>query len=469
MLDIDLGDLFSWGAEVVTFVANVFDEAINGIAYAINVMIDGINYVVNTVIQFAEQCLDVVEMIFNAAKVKFKQLMGWLGFIFNWGDIVRTHKVIAYTMTQIIDFVPAVVGLMKEKGDSYLDTAKDKIHAGFQALIAHLGGSTINQMAGAMSAPPSTNSDAMTHDLLLRGANHGPSASSSALVTTAQQDSAQQTLLSTLQGFADSFTGSEAFQNAMQYFQAAFHGGQGLDGFLKSTLLGTLNLLEAICTTAIDIVKTIFNAIMDALIGVLNTIGDMATASWDIPFVSDLYEKMAGNPPSLVDIVALILAVPATIMYKAIEAEPPYKDDASVTAATSQFTAASMVQKLKDATSASATISVTKRDQDTSTNSSSLDLTTEQKVLAYIYGITNVIGGPLAAWGDFIEYGKNWPMSGTCQVRASSPGSPARSPRRWWPASTSHSRPPHSPAGSHSSRSSPISPPRATTMTTPST
>jgi hypothetical protein len=91
--------------------------------------------------------------------------------------------------------------------------------------------------------------------------------------------------------------------------------------------------------------------IVDALIAVVQTIisaiGSVLPFDQPIPFVSDLYQFLTGSddPLTPLDLTALAIAIPSTVLY-IMRGAPPFPDDASVTQFQSQFTVDAPLSRL---------------------------------------------------------------------------------------------------------------------------
>jgi hypothetical protein len=118
----------------------------------------------------------------------------------------------------------------------------------------------------------------------------------------------------------DARKGSDAIKTAFQEIKS-----QTIDQFatLSATdiikkllaIIGDLlvNTVENILITAVDILETLAKGLLDAF-----------TATISIPILSPLYKSITGNDLSMLDLVCLIIAIPATVVYKLIKEEAAY-------------------------------------------------------------------------------------------------------------------------------------------------
>jgi len=113
---------------------------------------------------------------------------------------------------------------------------------------------------------------------------------------------------------------------------------------------GTLTFNQAVSLIQTDAVKGALQTAEDASEGVLKVADDLVTSiqgqinnQWDIPFLSPLYSEMTGGSPlTLLDAMALLIAIPGVPMYKLVAETSPFVNgtyglDDSTTDATTFF------------------------------------------------------------------------------------------------------------------------------------
>jgi hypothetical protein len=89
-------------------------------------------------------------------------------------------------------------------------------------------------------------------------------------------------------------------------------------------------------------------SVVDGLFGLvqafLSGITSLLNEEWDIPFVSQFYGWLTdGSSLTLLDLLSLIVAIPSTILFKALNGAAPFPDDASVSAFKASFNSATML------------------------------------------------------------------------------------------------------------------------------
>lgn len=91
------GDLFQFLKDVWEDVQHFWIKAVDGFTQFIAV-IGGKIYTV--ILDSVRAVSSAIEFVFKKIKVFFDDLVAWLGFLFNWGDILRTHRVIKNVFKQ---------------------------------------------------------------------------------------------------------------------------------------------------------------------------------------------------------------------------------------------------------------------------------------------------------------------------------------------------------------------------------
>ncbi len=340
--DVDWGDVFnSIEAGICAVVEFVVTTVGDGISAVITFVVRGITYIYNATISLIEQAFDLVEEVFEKIEVGFEQLFGWLGFIFNWDDILRTHEVIAYSINQVYDFQKAALQYVKSNVDNYFSTFESGVTQAFQQMIQGVFGQQnmlAVQATYAPNQPPEA--DISNHNIAFTGLINNLSGAtlndSQVAARTAQLQASTVDLISLLGQQATNFQSSDAFTNAVAYFEAA---AKNQDQLLENTLAGILSIAEGIALFILEGVNTLIDTILDAIIGLIDTIQQLMNTSWDIPFVSDLYRYITkGATLTTTDVIALVLAIPTTVIYKIVNGQSPYPDEDSVNAFKSIYT-----------------------------------------------------------------------------------------------------------------------------------
>ena len=239
--------------------------------------------------------------------ISLNDIVSWLGYLFNWSDILRNHKVIGHILELGFDHAVDQVVPMKQ---TVIDGAS-KIRA--KLINDKLIVDQSNQMfkdrarkAPAGPADPGQTPEANWGNQQLSTNGH---ASTSAPVT-----------LDDLTGVMSGLTQTEAqvFSNAAAQFQTRIS-----DHFTDLTWGEILDeFLQIVGSAVIDTVENVALTVLDAVAVLVKMFKQLMTARWDVPVITYVYEQVIcrgdGSQLTMLDLVALLLAIPATVVFKAV-------------------------------------------------------------------------------------------------------------------------------------------------------
>jgi hypothetical protein len=351
-------DIFSWVntigdffAEVSSGVATVVETVVNTVAEGIqavfNFVVNGISYVFESVITFVEQAFDVVMTIFAQVSVAFEKVFEWLGFIFDWNDILLTHEALVYTINTFIGFLQGATTGIQAYIDTGINTVQSQISSLFDQAVATIAGSaTIGGYVEDNEPDAPDYTEAMSNNIVYNnlidnasGATSSRSISST-LASFASSD-ATQDFLRQLQSLVDTTEATSAFSSATEYFQNL---GSSPDTIMSQLFAGMLRIAEGVIQAIISGVQTVVDSLLQLISSMIASLQSVLNEQWDIPFVSQFYSWLTnGSSLTTIDLLALITAIPATIIYKLVYGTAPFTSQADVTAFEQSFTASSML------------------------------------------------------------------------------------------------------------------------------
>ncbi|KAL2882656.1 hypothetical protein SGCOL_001861 [Colletotrichum sp. CLE4] len=118
---------------VVASSKNIFVQAVskNFVIRAAKGVYEVLVYVGDAIHRTVLDCVSVasyaVEWVFTKFKVTFDDLKAFLGFVFNWADIVRTHKVIKDVTTKYALYGVSQIGVLQEFINTNIDSLESTI------------------------------------------------------------------------------------------------------------------------------------------------------------------------------------------------------------------------------------------------------------------------------------------------------------------------------------------------------
>ena len=118
---------------------------------------------------------------------------------------------------------------------------------------------------------------------------------------------------------------ADAFKQALNYFASIKDNPEQI---LQKTFAGLIELFDALAQLALDLAQAITDLAFNAVTLALGQVKALLNAAWSIPVISELYEKHLGGTLSTMDMFALMVAIPGTVLYKSYSARPPFQTPA---------------------------------------------------------------------------------------------------------------------------------------------
>jgi hypothetical protein len=335
----DIGDFIETVREGLV---DLTDTVVNGVEATITFVFDGITYHYYATVGLVEQVFDLIEVYFAYLAVTFEELFEWLGQLFSWNDIVRTHEALVYTITQFLGFVSGSAAQFQTLVDSNFANFQGGVSAAFQQAITTVGSWTITNVGeSAPSVPPF--SAGASNNIVFNGfIDNSPAASVSSVNRAGATDSIS-TLMQQISSFAQSMESNPAFVSATTFFENI---GGGPDQIFTQTLQGLLQVAQALVQAALTGAQAVVDALLPLMAEAVQGIEATLQEAWDIPFVSAFYAWITnGEELTTLDLICLIAAIPATILYKLLnQGAAPFPDEASVSAFEASFSSTTMLQ-----------------------------------------------------------------------------------------------------------------------------
>jgi hypothetical protein len=307
----DLGDLFSWIESGVEAVVSVVEDAAGEVWHFIARIAGDVYY---GVLDCVEKIVAAALWIYNAVKVIVEDIIAFLEFLFGWHDILTTHQVFRNLLTQ------------------YAQSAIDDID-GYKAALPRIFGSLQSEIDAWADIPDF---------------NQTPAGTTTANPPLAGQNSApahlgvhhfQNNVASGTSGFVPVGPSEEIFKDLLDLITAEGHTLIGAIDAVKADVIDQFDDLSAtqiierilaiLADTLIQTAQNVLEAVLEILAQLSAGLMDVLTATIDIPVLSWLYRELTGDDLSLIDLLCLIAAIPATLVYKIGADEAPFtKGDA---------------------------------------------------------------------------------------------------------------------------------------------
>lgn len=308
----DFGDVLHWmegvADEVGEFVIHMVDDAAH---FVIQIGEDIYKFILKT----AEQVFAGLEWLFKKIYLFFKDLIEWIGFLFDWHDILVTKDVLKQFINNAFDGLERNVDRIKSEFDDWIDRViKQDLHS--PELVNRLK-SQSDSLSGWHSKGKDTSIKPKA-DPRVNWAN-----SKAHHISDLTASETNQTSGGTLSNLL------ESIEPVAKDFAIAYEKiGEELDGLIDGSLsIGdfAIKLLDTLGALALDILKAIVDAMLDGISALVEEMMKGLNASIDIPLLSELYKLISGGDPlTIIDLTCLLVAIPTTIIYKIEENKAPF-------------------------------------------------------------------------------------------------------------------------------------------------
>lgn len=329
----DIGDFFEslWNGlkEIGHFVLEKVEE---GLKFIVNVAGKVFHFVLKVVMEVLKVINWVLEQTLGISIEKFIQ---WLGFLFDWDDVKKMHKVIVNVANQTLLFAQAEALVLEEKVADFFEDLKAKVQSigplsqGDQDVK-----SSHTQFIGQQGA--SSGAPSMLHS---PGGNyasyqtlHGGVMTATWEMNATPSDPLTAFIDDVLAPTVDSFVHTikklfddvkEAYENSNLTFN------QLVAQLDVDFLTGLLDALEKLVVGLIKFVADIIAMVQDLI-----------NRKVDIPFIGGfvqwLYKEISGSDLTILDGFALLVAIPVTVGFKLLTNKNPLDTDIDLSTATHQ-------------------------------------------------------------------------------------------------------------------------------------
>lgn len=265
-----------------------------------------------------------IEFIFKKIKVFFQDLVAWLGFIFNWRDILRTHRVMKNIFKQYarnaVDQIDVLRVSLQDGFDQLQAFINGKSWEGLQDPGKSIG-DTQQEMTKDISGADSPQSNWAVHHTIngipklatgayvfgiLPGVDTGAIEKLLGILESAVKDE-EKVLKQAAQQIKDDVISQTHSLSLIQMIQKIL-------SILATFLMGTA---ENVVLKLVDLIKYFMSSVLD-----------LFDTPLEIPVISPLYKKITnGDLLSCMDLTCLIAAIPGTLIYKVATNETPFLDN----------------------------------------------------------------------------------------------------------------------------------------------
>lgn len=340
------------GKVVVRFVNNVMEMVVHLVDDVTKLILKGAEIVAKAFETLVQGILKAYDMLVDIAK----SFVNWLMQQFGWEDVLNTYHVMKHSMSQGLDNMEK---MFAEQNQNYVKEQFDKVHNQMeqtftQAQNAFKPGGMFadkpsmrhlydeNHGSGKNSEDPLLNSPfkqvykSSNHQIAFVAnqlMKHAPDVSSMMLSSSLSQEN--KDFVESFKVFIKRITDAlerhdmrEKADEISNYFHQNFDSPAE---FLESGLSVLLDITKEIALLSIEILEDVILLLMDLLRKAVSAINTLLNAPIEIPLITDLFRIMVADENakmSMLDIAALTMAVPATLVYKIMkDGKAPFTEE----------------------------------------------------------------------------------------------------------------------------------------------
>lgn len=266
----------------------------------------------------AEKVGRAASWVFEKIQIGWEKLCDFVGFLFNWGDIIDTKNTLSGLLTSNLAFVQGKVEAKRaEVRETFKSVRKTVAGAVYPKKIkASADDNGKNPKAKSATSGSAFN---MTSYHMKNGGmdKNSELAEGGSRVGTNKQES--DDLWSTL---IKIWEGIQAALGSLtdKIGESFFGNGKSIDLDAIFTILGD------VLTSCVDGVAAIVDKILELAASFIGLMVEYGNKTIKIPIFSALYEKASGGHPLTVfDAVCLLIAIPTTVLIKIVTGKAPPK------------------------------------------------------------------------------------------------------------------------------------------------
>jgi len=307
----------------------------------------GLQYIENGIVQVLRQALRDIEDVAIAIGSVFVQLgkdivkaAEALSVIFHLGAVLVTADMLKSVFTTMTSNLATFVPQAQTQLNSFFSDAETHIDNAFDTIITELDGATLGQLFArattanigglqGMGATPHT-----IFAVAPPGVQPTPTQAAPAMwgIHKLRQNYRQSTMASVgaapnnplttyVQGFfADPNNASQLSQFKTNYPNSGLNFSSAKD-FFASLLAELLADLKNLVIDLLGLVQGLVDGMLNGIDYFAELLG--ALGEVQIPILSTLWKALTGNPLTFLDVIAFVIAIPITLVYRIVEGAFP--------------------------------------------------------------------------------------------------------------------------------------------------
>ncbi|RBQ11723.1 hypothetical protein [Pedobacter miscanthi] len=313
------GDVFNWLKHAYQDVKGFFSDVVDGVTHFFieiggkiySFILNSINVVVRS-----------IEMVFNKIKVFLEDLIKWIGFLFQWKDILRTHSVLKSLFLKFADDSITNIDQLKSTLTKQFDLLEQRINdiSGLPDIKRSISSFSSD------AAPPEEGNSPQANWGINQTKNNAKRSDTSFDPNVDDPGELEKLLLVLVDTIGRE---EDIFAEAIDEIKT-----QIIDQLTSLPITDIIKrILGVLSKIVLSTVENVIESVLDILKIMVQTAVGVLDATIRIPVISKVYKKITnGSELSFLDLVCLVVAIPTTVVYKALNNKPPFDDTSFTTA-----------------------------------------------------------------------------------------------------------------------------------------
>lgn len=302
---------------------------------AVATITSDIEKVYNITISALEDAVNVVAGILKTVVGDLTKAIQWLSYLFDWDDILATKDALKATVTGGYTNLTTWITSQQAEGfkpiQDFFNKIEGDVSSAFASVSTQFGGQTLQLQQQNDNNPQAA-----------YGAGGAKSYTKSRWMTSKVQDNASGATVGGMTSLADDACGdiictiqtlvtyignviAESFSTLAQDIADVFKDLSTLvtkpSEFVSSSFSDILTKIGDIINTLLQLVNKVVDEMLTTLLTIIDDVIGMLNQTINIPVISDLYKLISGGDAlTILDVGCLAVAIPTTIVAKALNA-----------------------------------------------------------------------------------------------------------------------------------------------------
>ncbi len=349
------GDFWGWVKSAAATITHVIVSVAEDVYAGIRFVVDGIAHVFRAIIKGIEDVASAIGTFFIQLGKLIEEVIEALSVLFHFEEIIKTHNILKAEILKLVTGVPgdaryvgfaaAVKNTARPKLDAFFGQQEKAVSAFFNKLADDVSGQGVS-LTGvkgqgatahtAMNVPPKgggqPSSQAVQGSWGMQKLKSGLGASGGgqALARTGALRATANPLSAFLDTFATSIGDNGPLKAQWQQVQQRLQGlghSTSVSDFVSQGVAELLKILGLLVDGALAISNAFLDGLLGAIDALLATLLDansgVLTAPLDIPVLSWLYQKLFGEPLTILNALTLVAAIPVTMVWRVAKGDWP--------------------------------------------------------------------------------------------------------------------------------------------------